>query len=171
MLNTSKGTVFDFIKDKHCSCTNLGNSFPYPFLFKDKRPISRHNISLLLLLERYMLEFSNIFPFCYARREQQSYNQSMSAHICLLYSHTWLCLHICSTYLLSSHPTPSTISSFSIALIRWWGWNFFAYTLLDIVKYYCSFWTHQFLLPEREPLLQRPERNWGQSCFFYKGLG
>lgn len=96
MLNISKETVFDFIEDKHSSCTNAGNSFPYPFLFKDKKSIPRINISLFLFLGRYMLENSNLFIFCYAYKEPRPYIQSMSTYKHTLDSHIRLCLNICS---------------------------------------------------------------------------
>ena len=111
MLNISKGTVFDFIEDKHSSCANVDNSFPYPFLFKDKKPIPRNNISLLLLLKGYRLEVSNLFTFCYAYREPQPYRQScLHTNIYLIHILDFVKISVASKYSLFSHLTPSKIS-------------------------------------------------------------
>ena len=80
MLNTSKRAVSDFIKEKHSLCTNLGNSFPYSFCFKDKKPIFRYN-SLCFYCWKDIPEFSMQAEICYVCRNPQSNRLSTYVYI------------------------------------------------------------------------------------------
>ena len=86
MLNTSKRAVSDFIKEKHSLCTNLGNSFPYSFCFKDKKPIFRYNI-LFFYCWKDIPEFSMQAEICYVCRNSQTDYQPMSTYKYILNSH------------------------------------------------------------------------------------
>lgn len=151
MLSISKGTVFYFIEDKHSSCTNVDNSFPYPFLFKDKKPIPRINISLLLLLGRYMLEVSNLFTFCYTYREPQPYRQScLHTNIYLIHIFDFVRIPVTSKYLLFSYSTTSKISPSSQSLnflLLWSGVRDETFTF-----------THYILLLLNPPILIMGEK-------------
>lgn len=99
MLNTSKGIVFDFIKEKHSSYTNLSNIFPYPFLLKVRNQFPGIIFIFLFYCWKYKCLILVIyFPFVtHADSHSHLNNQGMFICIYIVDLHIWLCLHICNT--------------------------------------------------------------------------